>query len=895
MAGAAVDRNFTPFGAANGLDAKVAVSMLFDSKGFLWVGSREGLYRYDGIESRAFRPEAGSPGSISDTDIRCVFEAKDGTIWIGTNTGGLNRLDGTKGRFTVFRNNSKDPFSLPDDSIYGIAEGPEGGLWVATQRGLGRLDRSTGQFQRFFHQPTDQESLAHDWAFALHLGPTGTLWVGTVGGGLHRWLPERKAFHRYDLAAMTDGPAGRNDVFALHEREDGTLWAGTREGVIVLETAIGKARYFPTFMVDGYDALVTSMAVDKRGRYWLGTMIHGVLIIDPATGIVSRASEQPLGSPGNLPEQPQMSVAINNDQVFVGTWGSGLFRAPLEPSPFRLLNRLTTTEGMRNENISAVFGTDRPGEPWIGSFGGGPQRLDVVSGEVSDDGSDPGRIGLSGVLAMARDTQGTYFAATTEGLFVFDDAGREVSLDDHQVNRVGSLGAGYVSALLPTPEGDLWVGVMGAGLYLRDGVSGLFTEFRHDPENPASLSGDFITALAAEPDGTLWVGTRSNGLNRCRTNPWHCDRFNGRGTAEDGLSHFHVTSLFRDRRGRLWIATAGGGLNRVDIADSGTVRFKRWTRQDGLLDDGIMSVEEDLDESLWLSTRHGLSRLNPTTGQAVNFVAESGLPVSHFNAKASASDEDWLYFGSTDGLLAFPKGSLLEERTPAPVRITRVQVAGRGERLQAADFGAGELNISFGEIVTVQFVSLDYSETAHHHAYRMGPQEPWTDLGAQRQVIFHGLAPGEYFFQARGRDIYGLWGESDTLVLRIEPPFWMTTGFRALLAVALVLIALGLHHLRLARQRRRAEEVQRLSSRREEALEEALGSEAELAVLTPRQKEVLQLIAEGYATREIADLLDLSVKTVEAHRANLMERLDIRDVPGLVRLAIRARLVSPHE
>jgi len=95
--------------------------------------------------------------------------------------------------------------------------------------------------------------------------------------------------------------------------------------------------------------------------------------------------------------------------------------------------------------------------------------------------------------------------------------------------------------------------------------------------------------------------------------------------------------------------------------------------------------------------------------------------------------------------------------------------------------------------------------------------------------------------------------------------------------------------------RRRANEMLRLGETRERALEEQLGDQAELAVLTPRQKEILQLVAAGYSTREIADLFDLSIKTVETHRSNLMERLGIHDVPGLVRLAIRARLVSPHE
>ena len=127
------------------------------------------------------------------------------------------------------------------------------------------------------------------------------------------------------------------------------------------------------------------------------------------------------------------------------------------------------------------------------------------------------------------------------------------------------------------------------------------------------------------------------------------------------------------------------------------------------------------------------------------------------------------------------------------------------------------------------------------------------------------------------------------------PPFWMTSTFRLIVAALLVLLALAAHRARQAALQRRALEIQRLSQKREEALEQKLGSQAELAVLTPRQKEVLQLIAEGHATKEIAERLGVSVKTVEAHRANLMERLEIHDVPGLVRLAIRSGLVSQYE
>ena len=444
----------------------------------------------------------------------------------------------------------------------------------------------------------------------------------------------------------------------------------------------------------------------------------------------------------------------------------------------------------------------------------------------------------------------------------------------------------------------MWVGIMGSGLHFRDAISGAFTVYRHDQPGPGSVSDDFITALLDEAPGYLWVGTRSNGLNLCNKKPWSCTHFTKAEFGDSALGHHHVTALYRDRRGRVWVGTDGGGLNQVMRDETGKITgFKRWGTEQGLLSDGIMAIEEDLDESLWLSTRQGLSRVNPATRQVVNFVTESGLPVSHYNNKSSAADEAYIYFGSADGLLNFKKGSLLRERIPATIRITSMQAVARGQQTNnvTESYAIQPGKIAYGDIIMLQFATLDYSEATHEYAYRLDPGDTWTSLGSQRQIILHGLSPGRYQFQARGRDVFGLWGESEPLSFEIVPPFWLTAWFRLLLVVAILLASLGLHFARANRIQRHAQEIQRLSEKREMALEQALGSEAELAVLTPRQKEILQLIAEGYSSREIAGLLDVSIKTVEAHRANLMERLDIHDVPGLVRLAIRARLVSPHD
>jgi len=885
-------RTFTPVGATNGLEARVVPAMLIDRDGYLWIGSREGLFRYDGYETTAFIPDPGDTGAITDLDIRALAESSDGDIWIGTNAGGLNRFDRRTGRFEAFRSDSTEPGTIPDDSVYGVSEGPAGGIWAATVKGVSRLDRATGKFEHFPHDANDPATLSHEWAYRAYLAPSNTLWVSTVGGGINRWNPEPGDFSRYDMAGLTGGSEQLNDVFAMQEDADGFLWVGTRNGLVRFDPGSETASLVDIGAVDGNVSIITDMIAGPSGRLWLATMSRGVIVVDPATGDWAPVSNRSQGAEDDSDVHSLMSLVASNRLLFIGTWGSGVYRAPLEEDTFTLLGN--TLVALANDNISAVLPTPVPGRPWVGSFGGGPQRVNLAERAVETASADP-PLGITGVLDLAYASGGRLFAATTHGLFEVGEDGSQLAHYQHDPEKEKGLGPGYVGALLASGADGLWIGMSTDGLRYLNLDTGAFESFRHHKDRPDSLSGNGITALLDDREGYLWVGTRSNGLNRCRIEIFSCERFTSRKDNASTLSNYHVTALYRDRRGRVWVGT-DGGLNLIERNETGQVTgFRQWRTRDGLLSDSIMAIEEDLDESLWLSTRHGLSRLNPATGSVVNHVAESGLPTSHFNAKASAADDRFIYFGSVDGLLAIEKGSLLTTRSPSAVNITSLESMSRGGSGRMPHALDGRLRIPYGDIVALEMAVLDYSEGAHDYWYRLSADGPWNELGTQRQIIFHGLAPGVYSFQARGRNVYGQVGESRALELEIVPPIWMRTWFRSLAAVLLLALGIGIHMVRQQNLRRRANELLRLGEVRERALEEQLGDQSELAVLTPRQKEILQLIAEGYSTREIADLLELSIKTIESHRANIMERLEIRDVPGLVRLAIRSRLVSPHD
>lgn len=878
-----------PLGAGRGLDATVVPSMLIDRSGFLWVGSREGLFRYDGFQARSFLPDPDLPDRISDVDVRSLYEARDGALWVSTNTGGLNRRDPGTGRFVQFHHDSADPASLSDESVYGVGEDADGNLWVGTQNGLNRLDADGRSFTRFFHERARAGGLAHDWVYAVHLGrSSGRLWIATVGGGIDRWDPAGRRFENFDLARQSGGPRGLNDVFALHESPDGRIWAGTRAGLVVLDPARGAASLFDLSAVNGEQPLVTALHADRQGHLWIATHSQGALRVDPATGAWSRAHPDPPGSPGNLPAQPQLSLATTDAMLFVGTWGGGVYRAPLDAPDFGLLTGDTGAGGLRHKNVTSVLGTRDAGRPWVGSFGGGPERVDVASGGAfASRGSSGDPIRLAGVISLAETIQGELFAGATDGLYRFAPDGRSLGFDTHVEGAPDGIGAGYVGALL-ADAGGLWVGVGGSGLFYRDAASGRFRSFRHDPARRDSLSGDYVTALAAGDSGRLWVGTRSDGLNLCRIEPWSCERFDGDGASRIRLGHHHITALHRDPSGSLWVATDGGGVSRVVEDAAGRVTgFERWSAARGLLNDGIMSVESDDDGSLWLGTRHGLSRLDPASGRVVNEVAESGLPVSHFNTGASSSDGAYIYMGSVDGLLSMPRGTPLTLRPPAPVRITAFErlAGGAAEALPPSALTEG-FEAKFGQVLAVEFGVLDFTETTHEYAYRMKPGDPWTALGQRRQLTFFGLAPGMYEFEVRGRDAFGQWGTSPAVHFAVVPPFWMTFWFRALAVATLLLLASGLHLARMRSLRRRNLVLERLERQRERAFANARQSQRELEEAYAGLRQLtgrLESAKEEERTRISRELHDEFGQTLTAAKINLQMLREASPDPAVAR------------
>jgi len=809
----------------DGLSQSAVHAIVQDRRGFLWIGTQDGLNRYDGYRFSVYQHDALDSLSLSANWITALCQGRNGALWIGTYGGGLNRFDPATARFTRYRHRPDDPNSLAHDVVSAIYEDASGIVWIGTYGGLSRFDPATARFQTYRHDPDDPNSLRSDRALVLAEDGDGALWIGTDRGGLNRLDPATEQFTAYLHDPDDPNSPSANVVLALHTDRAGRLWIGTAGGGLNrLDPGAGRFIHFRHDPADPHSLSndrILSIYEDADGALWAGTDGGGLNRLDPDTRRFTRFRHDPADLRSLSNDVVSALYEDRSGTLWAGTTGGGLNK---KLRFLRYKHQAGAAGSLPNNPLLAIH-EDRNGTLWVGTDGGGLSRLDPASGRFTTythTPTDPNSLAHDRVLDVTEDQEGRLWIATGDGLDRLDPATGRFAHYRHDPRNTESLSNNRIFVVYEAPsEPDvLWIGTWG-GLHRFDPATGRATRFYHDPADTSSLSNDRVIAIHESRDGALWVGTFGGGLNRMDRATGRVVRFRQDPGDRHSLSHNIVASIYEDTGGTLWIGT-GEGFNRYDRA---TGTFTRFAQRDGLPNNTVYGILEDARGGLWLSTNKGLSRFDPATETFVNYDVSDGLPSNEFSQGAyhkSRSGE--LFFGGIDGLTRFHPDRL-QNAAPPPIVLTAFSAGQEAEDTLPA--GTQAVTLVREDAFSFEFAALDFANPARNrYAFMLdGLDADWHYRDADRRfAAYSNLEGGTYTLRVRGADAGGVWNDAGTtLAITVVPPFWETIWFRLLTVTALLGIVGGMayawHRVRIRRVERmrdeRAEIQRQLTESRE--------------------------------------------------------------------------------
>ncbi len=807
-----------------------------DNYGFMWLGTDEGLYRYDGYSLRSYQHNPNNPRTLSDNVAQVIYKDRSGTLWIGTGYGGLDRFDPALDAFTHYRHDPNDSRSLRSDQVWCIYQDRAGSLWIGTTDGLDRLDLATGSFTHYSH-PVGDNAGGHAIR-AIYEDGQGSFLFGGADGRLYTLDPSGARLSRFPNRAIESSRHDHGYIIRDFKQDRaGTLWASSlfENEVTALNTKTEELRrYSYNWKLPGSReaSLTTKIHEDRNRVLWVGTNRDGLLKFDPERKSFARYSTQ---SAGTFPDDHVWSLFEDSEgNLWVGN-ASGVFRFQTGPLPFVSYQREAgNPNSLRSNKVHSVY-ADKRGFLWIGTAEG-LHRLDRKTGQMvvyQHDPRQPNSLSNNDVSAIKEDSSGTLWIGTRGGgLNRFDRATGRFTAYRHNPKDPQSLHWDKILCLSVEPGGTLWAGTEEHGLSRMDPSTGRFKEYRHNPGDTRSLSQNQARSILVDRAGTLWVGT-NRGLNRFErghegfTVYLHDER-NPASISNDGIN-----AIYEDHQGTLWIGTRRG-LNRLDRTRGSFVSF---TTQDGLANDAIQGIQEDSRGNLWLATQGGLSEFVPGTKAVRNFAGQGGLPEDFANPigtgdRSSVTPEGDLVFGSQYGVTVFSPDRVSANPYRPPVVLTDfllfnkpVPLSGKSP-LQRPIWATQAITLDHKQsIFTLEFAALSYVAPERNRLrYKLdGLETEWNEVGGSRHVAtYTELPPRTYVFRVQGSNNDLVWNETGArLEITVLPPWWATWWFRSLMGVAFVGLIAGAYIVRVNELKRRERVLKVMVRQRTAELTEA--------------------------------------------------------------------------
>lgn len=792
-----------------------------DHRGFLWIMTDGGLYRYDGHTMKHFRADPIDLNSLSSNRINNMKEDAEGRFWITTYDGGLNQYDPKKGKFTHFQHNPDDPISVSANLLTAIEVDETGKFWIGSTNGLNHFDPKTGKTFRYQAQRNTKGKLQGTYVGRIFVTPD-RIYLNTDRG--FEYLDRKTQQFRFFPIVTTKGDTIPLGSCKTLRDSKGRIWMGTPglPQLRVYDPATDKIDISATITLPNIsnDYFIRGLIEDKKGRLWICTQ-HHILRIS-----TDRKQVEYCLHISDLEKLKPDKVfwSIYEDHQGIIWLGMNDRKSVYYFDPRQELFQRTALPNLKfpNEWTRLLFEND--GTLWAATENN-LYRYDTKTQKTQ-------AFNEADVTVIRQAAPNKLFLGKPTGLFLFDaktGKNKEVTANKKSFGHV--LGVKFDN------DGDLWVSTWGEGLYhipksaLNKNTDNIvqFYQWKNIAGDPNSLQGNELQHILVTQDNTVYVSGYHSGLTKVDKKTRLLQTYLYKQGNSDGISSNYTVFMSEDKMGYIWVGTHQNGLNRFSPQ---TGKFKQYNTANGIPDDLMMEHQIDAEGNIWINSRRGLVCLNPKTdsvrvyGQNTDFGAGNG-PIA-FNPLTGD-----VYFNARDGLRYFSP-SAIRNLPHKKVKVEIIDIAHFNpnkremQPVHPADWDRGMLSLShLDNTIELTFSMLDLQDaTQSTYAYSLvqeGAKPEWVSLGNKNSIQFTQLAAGNYTFLLRGDN-----GKGQEAILErpfkiiIRHPWWNTWAAWAIYALILGAAIWWVNRFLINQQReqQKNENLKRLVIERETMLRE---------------------------------------------------------------------------
>ncbi len=827
-----------------------------DSKGFLWVGTLDGLNRFDGYEFKIYRNSEGDSSTLVKNRVETIYEDSKGTVWVSTINSGLQYYDRKQDAFhriPEFSQRYCQVFHIQEDQqqnlwitgaydeqafvavrdhqsgkwekfllfraaegIYSLLQISENEFWLGSQsNGLFLWNRKTNELSKhFLHDPGNPNSLPGNDIREIISDLHGNLWIATHDGGLCEFNPKKNQYTRFTTQSLSGKTALPNNTIRCMIADGHQLWIATENGGLSrMNTETGELtnylydKFNPNSIINNS---IWSVSKDRQGRLWVGSFAKGLCVLD-------RLEDKfPIYDHSLDDDLVNVIFIDSKNRTWIGTEDGLILKERNGSQRFRYDSK--SKRSISSNAINCVF-EDASNHIWIGVWGGGINRYDEA----------------------------------TKSFVRFEADRKRGSLSDPNVFNITQS----------SKTKELLVSTFGGLNILKDEQHGIF----ENPFNYPHEGDQFHFTLFEDRKQNLWVGARS-GLSIYSPDARQIKRVN---LVEDTTrASDQINCIAEDSKGTLWVGSSGG-IHQMVAPD----KFITYTIKDGLPVNFVQGILEDKNGNLWLGTSRGLTVFNPATKHFKTFDESDGLLSNELRRKAFFKSKDGRMFVGGKGVNSFYPDSIFVNPNKPSVYITDLKIFNESIKPNAKD-GILENDITETKEIylshrdnffTIQYVGINFTSSyKNKYAYKLeGFNDNWVNVGTQRFATFTSLDPRTYTFRVKASNNDGLWNEEGaSLIIHVLPPWWMTWWARLLFGITAVGLTLFIYRARTRRILQANKELEEAVNQKTKELQKSnlalLESEEEI-----RQKnKILTVQSEELAAQN--EELKQSQEEVSAQR-----------------------------